>query len=340
LAFEATDPKDTIYALLSIAKDTPYTYSDSAASAALTSSCPPELRITPDYTKCLSDIYTDFIDYCIETSQSLDIICRHWAPKLRERSSLETLRSGPKTEENMPSWIPSIMGSAFGDPETALLGRIHGDSLVGMPSRQNHQSYNASAGLKPWVHFGRMAEGKDETGNRPDNNEPTTEINESITSHSSSTIGHTRSTSPSLNMEIRKSRFDGTLSAKGLRLDIISKLSQRAAGGMIFRECLEMGGWKNDDTLDTVPEELWRTLVADRGPNGTNAPSWYRRACMQCLTSVTPNGDLNSAALIALNSTPSTIVSFLKRVQCIIWNRKFLRTKGGVDSGRAKKSLF
>lgn len=340
LAFEAKDPKDTIYAVLSIAKDTPYSYSDSTASAASTSSAPPDLRIAPDYTKSLSDICTDFIDYCIETSSSLDIICRHWAPKRKKKSDIEIIRSGPETEENLPSWIPSVTGSAFGDPETALRGRVNGDSFVGTPSRQNHQSYNGSGDLKPWVSFGRVPDGENLTSEKPERNECIAEVNEVTTSPSSSTTGHMRASTPRLEKKNRKSRFDGTLSVKGLRLAMISKLSQRAAEGMIFRECLEMGGWRDDDALESVPERLWRTLVADRGPNGTNAPSWYHRACMQCLSSVTPNGDLSPSALMALNSTPSTMVSFLERVQRVIWDRKFLRTEEGIENGKEKKSLF
>ena len=38
---------------------------------------------------------------------------------------------------------------------------------------------------------------------------------------------------------------------------------------------LEMGGWKDGD--ENVPDELWRTLVADRGLTGTTAPRYDRR---------------------------------------------------------------
>jgi hypothetical protein len=37
-------------------------------------------RIAPDYEKSLTDVCADFMEYCIETSDSLDILCRHWAP--------------------------------------------------------------------------------------------------------------------------------------------------------------------------------------------------------------------------------------------------------------------
>lgn len=124
------------------------------------------------------------------------------------------------------------------------------------------------------------------------------------------------------------------LYAKGICLDTIQKLSPRAAQRMIFRECLEMGGWPHHAPIEKIPDSLWRTLVADRGPDGTNPPSWYRRACLECFTYVTQNGDLSTGALMENPSTPSIMKTFLKRVQHVVWNRKFLRSEEG------KKNLF
>jgi hypothetical protein len=120
-------------------------------------------------------------------------------------------------------------------------------------------------------------------------------------------------------------------------LDTIRKLSPRAAQGMILQECLEMGGWSDEDELEKVPDSLWRTLVADRGPDGKSAPSWYHRACLECFTHVTQNGDLSTGALMENPNTPSTMVTFLKRVQQVVWNRKFLRSSGGEDEDDDKQ---
>lgn len=107
-------PKDTIYAVLSLAKD--------------------REGIVPNYSKTLVDICIGFVKSCVDASQSLDIICRHWVPK----PSPDDLMSMA-----MPSWIPSISGAAFGEPERALNGRVEGDSLVGHPDRK---IYNAAFG--------------------------------------------------------------------------------------------------------------------------------------------------------------------------------------------------
>ena len=101
LAFEAKDPRDTIYAVLSISKDTSIGTSDFTARSTWQKFFPPpvspgiqvqgDIRISPDYDKSIIDVYADFMDYCIETSNSLDILCRHWAPTPRKRQAVKKL---------------------------------------------------------------------------------------------------------------------------------------------------------------------------------------------------------------------------------------------------------
>jgi len=92
---------------------------------------------------------------------------------------------------------------------------------------------------------------------------------------------------------------------------------------MIQMDVLEMGGWPLDCEEETAPDQLWRTLVADRGPNDINAPTWYRRACRECPTHVDQNGDLNTKMVKEMEGTPTNIVFFLDRVQRVTWNRRF-----------------
>ena len=307
LAFEATDPRDIVYAVLSIANDTPYSDSDSAAQMSPSAT---ELksfadhRITPNYDKTLVQICTDFIEYCVEKSDSLDILVRHWAPAPK-RQFLDP----DSPPQSMPSWVSLITGSAFGDPEAALQGRSNGDSLVGISTRQHQKNYNACASLRPWALFDRRNDGEGS-----DSQSPRLTSNPALL---------TPPTTPS------SGPCSGVLFVKGICLDVIGQLSPRAAQGMILQECLEMGGWTDEDGLEKVPDSLWRTFVADRGPDGKSAPSWYRRACLECLTHITQNGDLSTGALIENHNTPTTMVTFLKRVQRVVWNRKFFRSRGG-----------
>lgn len=352
LAFEAKDPRDTIFALLSIAKDTSYAMNDLKARTSwelkymqkpsnglfsfikdvLFRCLSPTLvspvveaaddpRITPDYDKCLVDVYADFMDYCIEKSQSLDIICRHWAPLPQGQTEREKLKPGAGAEEveTLPSWIPSIKGHAFGTPEDALQGRSNGDSLVGTIERPNQQHYNASAKLPAWVGFGKCNYA--EKAILPDEYELPVEAS-----------------SP------RPRKYDGTMCIKGFSLGRIENLTGRISQGMIQHEAFQMCDLELDSqsqmnpekVVKQVPDKLWRTLVADRGPNGINAPSWYHRACLECLNEVDQNGDLNTYVLKENEKTASTIVSFLERVQRVVWNRKFFQSEAKRDG----KPLF
>ncbi|TVY49359.1 Heterokaryon incompatibility protein 6,OR allele [Lachnellula occidentalis] len=184
LPFEASNPKDTIYAVLSLAKDTfqngsapptpswmkPIKESPLARMVKTISHYWIDMynqyffyklsepiqdynrldhRVATDYSKCLIDICADFMEYCIENSQSLDILCRHWAPgpeKLTPLQRLEIEKTGEKQEQR-PSWISSVEDHAFGGPAGVRTGRRHGDSFVGEPERTHRQHYS-SIGLK------------------------------------------------------------------------------------------------------------------------------------------------------------------------------------------------
>ena len=136
LKSESSDPKDTVYALLSI-------YRKDGLE---------EEELVPDYEKSIIEVYRDFTKYCVATSGSIDIICRHWAPAGRSSSAaLQHTRISRRKKKNnrrkvnakMPSWVPLLVDSPFGAPRQVPPGRVNGDSLVGHPDRK---CYNACGG--------------------------------------------------------------------------------------------------------------------------------------------------------------------------------------------------
>lgn len=142
LSFEASDPRGTVYALLSTVKDNADGHRLSQGS--LLHLPGPLPMINPDYIKSAIEVYRDFTQFCVQRSNSVDIICRHWAPVGRRRAAatLDTVRMKRRKKPrhnvlaNIPSWVPVLTGSPFGDPEDALNGRSNGDSLVGHPDRK------------------------------------------------------------------------------------------------------------------------------------------------------------------------------------------------------------
>lgn len=121
-------------------------------------------------------------------------------------------------------------------------------------------------------------------------------------------------------------QFNEGLQLRGLKVDVIGACLPRASGGIVWREALHMAGWdEKSDELDSAPEKLWRTLVADRSPDGSPPKSWYQRACLYTLAQTSSTGVLDTSALIR-SGGPSIMVEFLERVQSVVWNRKFFTT--------------
>ncbi|KAI1441573.1 heterokaryon incompatibility protein-domain-containing protein [Annulohypoxylon stygium] len=301
LAFEAADPRDTIYAVLSLAKDTYHLGNNGYLDF--------DNKLSPDYKrKRLLDVYGDFMDYCISRSQSLDILLRHWAPTWEEgrRNKLFSQSAIPSApgeirdgQEELPSWIPLIQKSSHGTPAQRIRGRSNGDSFVGASHLTGHRNYSATLDLKPEYRFGYKTQPR-QTGSE------------------SNRI------------------YDGHLFIKGLRIGTVKKLAQRASHAMIFREAFEIAGfdlqyWNRCQQwapgVPRVPEGFWRTIVADRGPDGSNPPSWYPRACMDCLNNLRDNGDLRPDDVIGLEKASRIAKDFLERVKDVIWERKFAQVK-------------
>ena len=156
--FEAGDPRDSVYAVMALAWDVeegPYRQMrDWRAEAALR----PTLRV--DYRKNMLQVFTDFIAFCVQGSNSLDIICRKWAPNRRIKRIRVTdqnrYRGGklPLEEVHLPSWIGLLKDSAFGLPNVGPPSRVAGNCLVDSSLRRR---YGASGGARAEVLFGEMS---------------------------------------------------------------------------------------------------------------------------------------------------------------------------------------
>jgi hypothetical protein len=358
LAFEAGEPRDTIFAVLTLANDTNKS----------------DPRIAPEYEKELMDVYIDFLDYCVESSKSLDVICRHFfAQPLKAIQRTSSWGTG-SIPQRMPSWITFIDKSPFGKPSEIQQGRLHGDSIVGKLERQGQRTYNASSGLRPWYEFG-VLDSEELVHQRthiqfgelePEELEPPLAPPKRTSTFSGFRKLAKRTATfplgahgkipiqpasdaprPQLQAVSSKSgpkKHDGTLKVMGFRLGCVDEVSDRvSAEGVIVDEALVMGGWEGlAKEEQKVPDRLWRTMVANRGHDGTSAaPAWYGRACLECLSQVVRNGDLSIQQLKDRRDpikTPSTIVMFLDRVQEMVFNRRFFTTKA--NTGKQKTSLF
>lgn len=189
-------------------------------------------------------------------------------------------------EIHMPSWIPLLSSSEFGVPEEVYNGRKNGEVLVGPAESPNYKACGTHENDEKFeVRFAPQQGNKTDLVDDDDGN---------------------------------------TLYARGFRLGKIQEVSARNTGGVILRESLLMGGWEGFKTnTDSVPDPIWRTLVADRDQDGQVPPSWYQRACLRCLevADTFNNGDLNVGELLQGHS--EMLRKYLLRVRNVTWNRCF-----------------
>ncbi|KAH7390249.1 heterokaryon incompatibility protein-domain-containing protein [Cadophora sp. MPI-SDFR-AT-0126] len=305
-SFGASDPRDTIFAFCALAKDGNQKSEgiESAQSSA-------GLQFVAQYTKPARDVYMEFVEYCVKTTGSLDIICRHWALSVPDR---------PLAPSRLPSWIGVVENSSFGPP-SSFTGRINGDSLVGQPGAR---IYNASQQRPPDVSFGLeeqvipgeqviLGEQVIPGGKRK---------RVDMTSGNPQLQANIRPPAPNYSQIPRS--LNGELHAKGVILQEISCVSSRVVDGTISEDCLRTIGWDGDvKTFESIPDHIWRMLVANRGPDGKNPPMWYKRACVYTLKKTSAEGDLNTSKLIAHRSLPESVLEYLKRVQAVVWSKKF-----------------
>ena len=119
---------------------------------------------------------------------------------------------------------------------------------------------------------------------------------------------------------------DGTIHVRGFQVDCIQQISHRLYEGLIPHEWLVLGGWRREPhdykKEAAIPEELWRTLVANRTLEGEVPTQTYLVGLTWAIDRRNSNDDINTAELIR-QGKPNTMIEYLKRAQEVIWNRRF-----------------
>ncbi|KAF1810043.1 HET-domain-containing protein [Eremomyces bilateralis CBS 781.70] len=283
-AFDASDPRDIIYGVLAVARQP-----DTLGTC----------RIVPDYQRSVLDTFINFVQHCVESEGTLDIICRPWAPSHTIwKGEVSRKEIDRQVKTHLPSWIRTLDESAYGPPETISRGRKNADPLVG-----HHPFYKACKRLVPKVSFGIR----------------TRQNNIYDRQH-----GETRLVLSEL--------FDGTIIIEGIVLGKVKSLSPRMVPGVIPWEVLEMAGFPHtnayeDLTLDMLPDRIWRVLTADNTSQSTEALD--KSYCLRALQLRDFHGDIHLRELIDDPNTPKDLVPYLQRVQDTVWNRKIFT--GGAD---------
>lgn len=148
--------------------------------------------------------------------------------------------------------------------------------------------------------------------------------------------------SVSSSIQFGSERNPKTLSIDGFELDHIGSKTLPAQQGNIPATWTDFAEWKEVSSLP--PNHFWRTLVADRGPDGLIPPSYYQLACQHAFDQRTVGGDLVIGDLLRAGM-PMIVSEFLERVQSVIFQRRLFRSKdhgllGLAPSSARKKDLI
>ena len=152
ISFNASDPRDVVYSILSLARDLPrkgeswealhQSQLDLNRSTAVAHggvgramATMPSISLEPNYSISTRDVFIAFVTRCIHTSRCLDIICRHWAPEVKDAEYGQVVR--------MPSWISGVAKAPFGLPGKSL-GRQNGENFVAYSYSDQRRRYSAS----------------------------------------------------------------------------------------------------------------------------------------------------------------------------------------------------
>ncbi|KAI1874567.1 hypothetical protein JX265_004775 [Neoarthrinium moseri] len=317
-AFQTSDPRDTIYAFLSLAAETSRVSASQQARV---------VSIEPKYDRDLLEVYVHYTSWVISNSKSLDIICRRWALPERQKATVGYYRL-----TTLPSWIKTIPQTQydrrFDEIDDA---EVKDENLfVGTPGSRR---YNASFNLHPEVRFGMEVE-----STRASSDESTNSASAPITPNFNLKTLRRLDQQTS---DARLSMFlddmhprDRSLYVKGYVLGTVVWNTQPIEDGIIPGVALQKFGWSEDPFAEgeysNVPDPLWRTLVADRGPDGNPPPSLYHRACLRCLVHHAVNGHINTRVILE-RRPPAIVKEYVQRVQAVTRNRVLFEGKAARD---------
>jgi hypothetical protein len=333
-----------------------------------------------DYSRPYLEVYRDFISFCIESgsksdpSRALDILCRPWASEftdkagtvfLAEQVSANYYKHDAKRHplfacrpsldidpRSCEDYWRSVMFKAenlaeFKRTWAKYLGTSDEFGESYNSRKQNTRSQRSEVPLPSWVTTVSKA---------PFAlfRHPGMDMKKMGRKYANSLVGlpgnsRNYAASQSIPVNVSQLKFKNrpvlghhSLYVRGFILDTIEDVGAQSLGGSIPSSWLSFGGWRDAPESDP-PDEFWRTLVADRGKDGANPPSYYARACRESVQrGGTRAGSVDTTGLI--NHERSSMISeFCRRVQSVIWNRQLIRTKRGTlgltDSKAARGDL-
>lgn len=308
-AFHTSDPRDTINALINISKEgiglgarvraqvearsQSRRQQTAILDAVQQSHIAPVLHLgkkhppPPSYRKDLLDVYVDFLKWIVDSTGSINVLCRHWA--IPERSRQE---SGYPELVKLPTWIKVTSEGPFKHTEQSWY-RQNADSLVGLPGESPYNAcdrYN-DAKIEFYVH-----EASELASSGP------------------------------VPLDLRKSASAKVKGLRLGTIHSCTDPMSGGNITMHALDMLGWKRGLSAQHLEELKDDIWRPLVAERGYDGKNPPPLWRKCCMDILVNHTTRGSVNIDMIMPKIKLPHT-KQFLKRMRQVTWNRRFLEMK-------------
>ncbi|KAI0384304.1 heterokaryon incompatibility protein-domain-containing protein [Hypomontagnella monticulosa] len=295
--FQSSEPRDIIYAMLGIASDVQPSYEETSSgqspSGIQTGHEPSKFLVR--YEEDILSVYIRFLEHAMKTSRSLDILCRPWAPVVTKEALEATNESQEKNKEPQ--------AGAGGTPvETETTAEKALPSWILDVTRKPFRAttggkmvrYNADPFVGPAVRGKFYTASGSLTQKFRENNWPQID------------------------------RSSKSITVDGFELGRATKILDLAVHGSIPPSWLSCGGWKNAKQLP--PQELWRTLVADRTSAGLDPEPAYPSIIQSAVLEKGVEYGINTNEFIHEKDN-SAYHEVFRRVQAVVWNRKLIRAK-------------
>ncbi|KAI0379978.1 HET-domain-containing protein [Hypomontagnella monticulosa] len=331
--FESSQPRDTIYALLAIARDTVPITTRIGADSIRSLTWPEYIKekfvrqlakknvskpYHVDYRLPLSDVYVQFVKWAIEKSDktcALDIICRPWAPIPKAPGEFNNVNDGPKDNSD----------DDYDDEERNTHWRIKTWSK--RPSEDETDTLPSWIPTVARAPFGMVSTGEKMTRKNADSlvGLPPRRV---YSAAGTRTITESFRVEDGVTKYSRDERQNGlhyhSIFVEGFILDEVGELKHPSQQGNIPSDWIKMAG-RNYQSGE-LPDEFWRTLVVDRSPTGENAQRYYPRLVHHALKQGVQGDALNTKDVVNWGRC-GIVGEVLRRVQSSIWNRTMMRTK-------------
>ncbi|KAK7750382.1 hypothetical protein SLS62_007681 [Diatrype stigma] len=333
--FQASEPRDTIYALLAIANDG-YPAAEGRDGEEIAEGVRQVIFDKADqkpfpinYAHPYPDVCQDFIEFCIgrsDKTRALDILCRPWSPEPETNRSLY-LHTKNRSHD-METWLNKLEKLHSQDGEGVEHHPMWPTIQKYFPKRK--EEVNLPSWIprlsgapfemfpQPGIHIAKMGRKNADPLVAPPN--------------------QSRNYDAAQSMEIdkgtpwfKKRRSQGAhcMFVKGFMLTEVEEAADASQSGNIPEEWFKLADCVPNDGQGEPNEEFWRTLVADRGKDGRNPPSYYARAFKESVSKGgLRSGSVSTSDLIN-NERNSIITQFCRRVQAVIWNRQLIKTDLG-----------